>query len=601
MSELQEYSLLRQQFSTHITGCDFQLALDECKRLLEIACNLDNTGMMIEMLAEFGNLYLILGKYERSFDIMRKMVHWEIEDLGTKCILICNLSVVELLLGRKSQSLQHAHDSLALAMQTEVPGYIACTHGNIGLALEYMGMYGEAISPYEQCLHVGETEVDYRVINNGLCNLGRAYQGLGNKEKAKTYFKKAVKTPRPPKASWCDTEDFRFSGEYLLAKLAVQERNWDEARAQLLAVIERCEILRKSIQDSQTKITFNDTQRKPFQLLQHVMLENNNTIEALAVAEKGRGRDFFDKIEGDVGAPLDSGSKILDMIKSQNVAVLFISDLEEVGKLSLWFISSKGELRKQCLIPSGECNELLTKLYRALRKTQGRYEIEFKARPYEEYSLIDDAIKLLSCRQLLESSRLVDVETELDSASDEPVSSCTDQQEQAETSMSLSDLINQLSELFINPFKQEIENVINEPSTCTTHRLLVIPQGVSFNIPFSALKLNEKPLCDHLTVIEAFSFHSFAYSTKESENKCQIGGFEKAVIVGNPTHPDDLPRAEEEAKGIAKIFSVTPLIGDQATKNAVMKQLPNARLIHFSCHGEEGGEALLMAKNRHMR
>ena len=46
---------------------------------------------------------------------------------------------------------------------------------------------------------------DDRVTNNGLCNLGRSYQGLGDIEKAKDYFKKAIETPRPPKAYWCDS------------------------------------------------------------------------------------------------------------------------------------------------------------------------------------------------------------------------------------------------------------------------------------------------------------------------------------------------------------------------------------------------------------
>ena len=81
------------------------------------------------------------------------------------------------------------------------------------------------------------------------------------------------------------------------------------------------------------KITFNDTQRKPFQCLQHVMLEEGKKLEALVVAEKGRGRDFFDKIEGEFCTQLDFEEVLLDMIKSRSIAVLFISTLEEVGKL----------------------------------------------------------------------------------------------------------------------------------------------------------------------------------------------------------------------------------------------------------------------------
>ena len=597
--DMPEYIVLRELFSAHIVRCNFQFTLDLGKQLLEIACKVQNREMIINMLANFGNLYLILGKYQRSYNIMKEMLHWEINNISCKAMLFCNFSVVELLLGLKIDSLQHAWDSLDLAVQTENSGYIACCYGNIGLALEYMGRYDEAIEPYEKCLQIGVEADNYRVINNGLCNLGRAYQGLGDIEKAKEYFKKAVDTPRPPKAYWCDTQEFRFSGDYLLAKLAVKERNWEEARKHLMEVIKRCETLRKSIQDSPIKITFNDTQRKPFQYLQHVMLEGKKEVEALAVAEKGRGRDFFDKIEDEFsGSQLD----LLNKIKSRSIAALFISDLEEVGKLCLWFISSEGKLLKQRSIPSTECNEMLTKLRVALYETQGRHEIEFKGTTNGECFIIEKAIELIKHTDLpgnndddLEnipksnkSLSLVD-----EKAMNPGTSYSNESRGPGSTPSSLPELLDQLSELILVPFRKELESLINKPSTNKTPRLLIIPQGKTFNIPFPALKLNAKPLCDHLAIIEAFSFTSFDYSTTESEKNVKARDFRNALVVGNPTN--DLPRAEEEAKRIADILGVTPLVKDEATKKAVLERLPNAQLIHFACHGERDGKALVLA------
>jgi tetratricopeptide (TPR) repeat protein len=573
-----------------------------------------------------------------------------------------------------------------------------------------MGRYDEAIRPYEQCLQVGVEADNYRVINNGLCNLGRAYEGLGDIEKAKKYYKEAVDTPRPPEAYWIDTEEFRFSGDYLLAKLAVKEKNWEEARKQLMAVIGRCETLRKSIQDSPIKITFNDTQRKPFQLLQHVMLEEGKEMEALAVAEKGRGRDFFDKTEGDFCTQLDSVDVLLNTIKSRSIAVLFISALEEVGKLCLWFISSEGKLLKQCLIPSTECKNLFTLLRGALYRTQGRHEIEFKGTTNEECSIINKAIELV---KQLDSTRTNDhnpekpqnndnsekagknddnsekpqnnndnsekpqsnddnsekarkhdddsekpqnnddhsgkagknddnsekpqnnddnskrsrhnddnleknqksnkmVDKSVDETGDEGASYSTNESRElgsasqsqppsqgpsSETIYSLSELIDQLSELILVPLKDELESLINKSPADETSRLLIIPQGTTFNIPFSALKLNSKRLCEQLTIIEAFSLHSFAYSTTESEKNVEPRDFSNALIVGNPTNRDNLPQAEVEAKSIAKILGATPLIGREATKKAVMERLPNASLVHFACHGELEGKALVLAQS----
>jgi CHAT domain-containing protein len=71
-----------------------------------------------------------------------------------------------------------------------------------------------------------------------------------------------------------------------------------------------------------------------------------------------------------------------------------------------------------------------------------------------------------------------------------------------------------------------------------------------------------------------------------------------AVIVGNPTMPtmslipgeppqqlSPLPNSEKEAVAIANLLNTQALIGDQATKTAIMPQLPNARLIHLATHG----------------
>ena len=118
----------------------------------------------------------------------------------------------------------------------------------------------------------------------------------GDKEKAKEYYLKALNMPQPPSSHWCDTEDFRFSPDYLLAKIAVEENDYSTAEKYFQQVVHRSEKFRKSVQDSPLKICFNDTQKKPFQYLQHVLLKEKADAAALLVGEMGRGRDFYDKV-----------------------------------------------------------------------------------------------------------------------------------------------------------------------------------------------------------------------------------------------------------------------------------------------------------------
>ena len=118
----------------------------------------------------------------------------------------------------------------------------------------------------------------------------------GDKEKAKEYYLKALNMSEPPSSHWCDTEDFRFSPDYLLAKMAMEENDYSTAKKYFQQVVDRCEKFRKSVQDSPLKICFNDTQKKPFQYLQHVLLKEKADAAALLVGEMGRGRDFYDKV-----------------------------------------------------------------------------------------------------------------------------------------------------------------------------------------------------------------------------------------------------------------------------------------------------------------
>lgn len=632
-----EFSLLFTLYHRFLVSCEFQLSLDLNNRLLKIACETINVDYIMEMLCNLANLYLILGKYDTSYAVMKIMSDWKFLPDIDKCVLFCNLSVVELLKSKYNDSLKHAEVSLDLALNIEEPSHKACAFGNIGLAYEYMGRYKEAIEPYELCLDVGMDAKNSRVVNNGLCNLGRAYQGLGNSVKAKEYYCEALNTERPAKAFWCDTEEFRFSPDYLLAKLKIKDGEWQESEKLLRQVIDRCEGLRKSIKDSLTKITFNQTQRKPYQLLQHVLMQSGKVMEALLVAEKGRARDFFDRIEKGRDFPIDSVDDLLNMIEQKKIAVMFISNLEEVGKLHFWLISSRGKLLKHYSIPSTEYHEIFTNLDFALRKTQGRYKIEIRGdincgRKYNCFSpLVSQSIELVE--QWLVKKEKDEAQGDFDDSKkieknkaavkpfygndsvvedvelfSQPVN-CPKNEENAirndcntrfssptATCSSLAEQIEKLSNLLVKPIEKELEAMKQEDND-DKPKLLIVPQWKAFNVPFSALKLRSKPLCYDFTILEAFSFESFEYSCSAkrtiSENKNSPLG--NALVVGNPTHEINLQFAEDEAYAVGKMLSVKPLIRNEATKTAVMRLLTTARVIHFACHGNLDGSALALA------
>jgi tetratricopeptide (TPR) repeat protein len=126
-------------------------------------------------------------------------------------------------------------------------------------------------------------------------------------------------------------------------------------------------------------------------------------------------------------------------------------------------------------------------------------------------------------------------------------------------------------------------------------KVIFIPQGDLFSIPFTALKDSQgKYLIEKHTISLAPSLMLLDRATKLylEEYRAQSKG---VLVVGNPTisrelslkpHSlEPLSAAETEAKSIAQMYGVEPLIGDRATKESVLKQLAGARIVHLATHG----------------
>ena len=127
-------------------------------------------------------------------------------------------------------------------------------------------------------------------------------------------------------------------------------------------------------------------------------------------------------------------------------------------------------------------------------------------------------------------------------------------------------------------------------------RVLIVPQGALFVVPFPALEdRTGRPLVARYSVSVTPSVQTLALTSLRRQAVREPGA---AVIVGNPVMPTyipapgrppldigPLPGAEAEAKAIAALLNVSPLTGAAATKSAVMAQAQAARYVHLATHG----------------
>ena len=133
--------------------------------------------------------------------------------------------------------------------------------------------------------------------------------------------------------------------------------------------------------------------------------------------------------------------------------------------------------------------------------------------------------------------------------------------------------------------------------------IIVVPDNALYQIPFAALTDESgNYLSETFRIRVVPSLTTLKLITESpADYHCQTG----ALIVGNPdvgevhfngklTNISRLQCAEKEAKIISKKLGVKPLLGQQATKEAVLQAMNSVALIHIAAHGDaERGEIAL--------
>jgi CHAT domain-containing protein len=152
-----------------------------------------------------------------------------------------------------------------------------------------------------------------------------------------------------------------------------------------------------------------------------------------------------------------------------------------------------------------------------------------------------------------------------------------------------------LHKLLIRPIADLLPN---DPEA----RVTVIPQGSLFLVPFAALQDDAgRFLIEKHTLLTAPSIRMLAltHDQRQRLDTLDLASLrdQDALVVGNPVMPRfppapgdpaqplaNLPGAEQEAKAIAVFLHTKPLIRDQALKTAVLKRLPQSRIVHLATH-----------------
>ena len=73
----------------------------------------------------------------------------------------------------------------------------------------------------------------------------------------------------------------------------------------------------------------------------------------------------------------------------------------------------------------------------------------------------------------------------------------------------------------------------------------------------------------------------------------------EVIFNGRLTSISRLPCAEEEAKMVGRNLGVEPLLGPQATKQAVLQAMDSVALIHLAANGDSERGEIALAPSLH--
>ena len=546
-------------------------------KALEISKETSNRQLQAASNGNLGSLFHSLGEYIEAIKYHEKAlkIATDCGDRVAEAKIYGNLGFVYRYLGYYEEANKYLNDALEIRKEVgDRPGE-AADYARLGSLCTDIGpsKYTKAREYHEKALAIRKDIGDRagEALSYGL--LGTAYQYLGEYGKVEEYFKKAI-------AITNETGDIVNQVPLLckLASLKISEGNFPEANSYLLQSIQKCEEWRSFLgSNDQFKICLSDQHSFPYLTLSDMLCSTGNHNEALYVSELGRARALADlmaaqySVENPISADTHSWVGIEKIMKKEkNCTCLYIALCNQ--KLHLWVIKERGVVH-----------------FRQNRVDENTFDV----------SNLDNARTLpILPGEYCEDRSLNEEEPTTKPSQEERQTDLpgSQQSQDKEDSQEGEPILSLYYKLIIVP----VVNLLQEPE------IIIVPDRSLYQVPFAALT-DESGKC----LSERFRIRTVPSLTtlkliqdSPADYHSQTG----ALIVGDPKvgtvrykgkrkDISRLPCAGKEAAMIGRLLGVQPLLGEQATKQAVLERLNSASLIHFAAHGDSDTGEIALAAN----
>ena len=548
-------------------------AKEYCEKALSIAGKIGNRKGEAACYAALGIIFLNLGEYVKAKEHCEKAlaIAGKIGDRRIEAKCYSRLGCISLRLDERVKAKEYYEKGLAIAGKTGERRTEAECYSGIGILSLSLGEHVKAKEHCEKALAIAEKIGDRET--EALCHgkLGKIFLYLSEYVKAKECFEKDLEWSR--KHGIKEDESLCC---LLLSICMFKLGNICEGKSNIFASINEREILRGLQVQDKYKISYFDHVVSYYRVASHLLSKSSFLHEAFYLEEYGRARALADlmaaqySVQNEIPVTPQRWDDIESIVKKEcNCTCLYISYCKQW--ITFWVLKAESPLLfrqinvNDFFVGKGSVSRVADLLSREI---------------YREVLCL--APEQCEDRSWLPSDTYSEYGRERPLEEDDE-----DQSQQPERTPAF------VYKMIIAP----VADLLDKPE------IIIVPDRLFYKVPFAALE-EESRKC----LSESFRIHIVPSLTtlkliqdSPADYHSQTG----VLVVGDPDVGEvlyngilrrisRLPFASEKAKMIGKLFGTEPLVGKQATKQAVLQNIHSVSLIHFACHGNaERGEIVL--------
>jgi CHAT domain-containing protein/ATP/maltotriose-dependent transcriptional regulator MalT len=510
-------------------------AFEYYEQALTISRQIQSPSWEISTLGNMASTYRVIGRDDKALKLYQQ-AQQQAEKLGEQSSqAVIQTGIASTLVQQRQLSEALPLFQMALKTQQAIGAKYAAITTQRGLAKLYAEQKRtpEAIAQLQAVLPTSRqlgTALEEVLI---LRDLAQLYLDTGRLNEAQTTAREAIALAEKVEDKTTQANALTILGAALIAS-----NQTAPATTALNQAIVLWEASRPGLQD-RDKVSLFERQTLTYRLLQKSLVAQGKTNEALEISERGRARAFVELFASRQQSSVTTAPKIAEIqaIARQQKATLVQYSQVSDRELYIWVVQPDGQIR------------------------------------FHQTALGSKAQSIASIVEASRSRLGVRSKIRINAVAANP----------SETSFATGDL-RTLHQTLIAPIVADLPTDPNAP-------VIIVPQGSLFLVPFVALEdAQGKLLLEQHTITVAPSLQAISLTEQLQRQRPSSTGAK--VVVGNPTMPklenfelNPLPGSEREANQVAKTLSTQALIGDRATKAAVVQQMGNAPVIHLATHG----------------